>query len=457
MTEPLSDVLCRHVAAMTWDALPESARDGARRVLLDATGVIYAASGLAPEAQPFIRIAQANGVGRCAILGTDVRVQPMAAALANGALAHAVDYEDAFDRAPAHPNASLVPVLLALAQSEGRIDGRRFLTALAVGGDLACRMALSLRQPMEVGGWYPPPIVAAYGAVAGAANLLGLNAAQVKDALSMVLCQVTMPGEIKYSRRTVLRAVREAFPAQAAITAALLAREGVAGFEAPLEGKAGFYALYAGGQFDPADLLDGLGDHFWGAELTFKQWPSCRGTHPFIEMALALRERHRLVPDQIVRVEVDVDDVQRMLVEPLDRKQRPDVAIDAKFSIPFTTALALVRGKVGLDDFDAASLDDPAVLALAARIVPAVVAGDGWQRGSGGALRLTRADGAVLSLDVDNALGCPARPLPHAAQVAKFVDCLGRAAKPLDPDAAAALAARVLALETCADVGALFA
>ena len=97
------------------------------------------------------------------------------------------------------------------------------------------------------------------------------------------------------------------------------------------------------------------------------------------------------------------------------------------------------------------------MLALAARVVPRVVPGEGWQSGSGGALRLILADGTVLSMEVGDALGCPARPLPHAAQVAKFVDCLGRAARPLDPTAASALGARVLALDTCADVGALFA
>lgn len=460
MTDGASDALARHIAGARWESLPDRAREGARRVLLDAVGVIHAASGLAPEAQPFIALAKANGAGPCAILGTGHRVQPLGAALANGALAHAVDYEDAFDRAPAHPNASLVPVLLALAQSgsvaEGAVDGRRFLTALAVGGDVACRIALSLRQPMERGGWYPPPIVAAFGAVAGAANLLGLRPEQVKDALSLVLCQVTMPGEIKHSRRTVLRAVREAFPAQAALTAALLARDGVAGFETPLEGAAGFYALYAGGHFDAADLTDRLGAHYWGAELTFKPWPSCRGTHPFIEMALDLAARHAFAADAIAGVEVMVDEVQAMLVEPLARKQAPAVAIDAKFSVPFTVALALVRGRVGLGDFGAESLGDPAVLGLAAKVRPVHEAQPRWQRGVGGAMRVTLHDGTVHEAFVANALGCPARPLSDEAQAAKFIDCLARGAMPVAADAAEALAARILALDTCADVGALF-
>lgn len=456
MTDTLSDLLCRHIATARWESLPDLAREGARSVALDAIGVIHAASGLAPEAAPFIALARANGAGPCTIIGTPFRVQPIGAALANGALAHAVDYEDAFDRAPAHPNASLVPVLLALAQSEGPVDGRRFLTALAVGGDVACRIALSLRQPMEQGGWYPPPIVAAFGAVAGAANLLGLSPQQTKDALSLALCQVTMPGEIKHSRRTTLRAVREAFPAQAALTSVLLARKGLAGFEKPLEGKSAFFALYAGGQFDPADLTDGLGMHYWGSELTLKPWPSCRGTHPFIEMALDLSARHGICSSEITRIEVGVDGIQSMLVDPLARKQAPETAIDAKFSIPFTTALALVRGAVRLDDFDAASLADPGVLAMAARVQPRIEHRPEWQAGVGGAMRITLTNGQSRHAWLKNALGCPTRPLPPSAQRAKFVDCVGRAALPVLPDAANGLADAILALELLDDVGALF-
>lgn len=456
-TAGLSAALAAHVAGMADGAVPASALEAAKRVLLDASGVMLGASGLAAEPAPFIALARASGIGTSRILGTPWTSSAPFAALANGAMAHALDYEDAFDLAPGHPNASLVPALIALAQAGPPVDGTAFLAALAVGGDLSCRIGLALRQPMEAGGWYPPPMVAAYGATAGAARLLRLSADQVRDALSLTLCQATMPGEIKHSRDTMIRAVREAFPAQAAVTSALLAREGVAGFEEPLEGKGGFYALYAGGYFAPEVLLDRLGERFWIEHLTFKPWPSCRGTHPFIELALQLRQDHALDPASIAKVVVRIDDVQRMLTEPEPRKAAPAVAIDAKFSIPFCTALALVHGRVDLDSFGPAELADPAVLAVAAKVRAEIDPQDHWQRGSGGGMALHLADGRVIEADVANALGCPDRPLGDAALVDKFIDCAGRAAVPLAPQAARDLASRILDLETCADVGALFA
>jgi len=453
----LSDIICGHIAGFDSGALPDPALSAAKHILLDAVGVMLGASGLSDETKPFVALANSSGDGPCTVLGTGMRASAPLAALANGALAHALDFEDAFDLAPGHPNASLVPALIALAQAEAPVDGSRFLAALALGGDLSCRIGLAPRQPMEAGGWYPPPIIAGLGAAAGAARLLGLDAGKVRDTLSLMLCQNVMPGEIKHSHGTVIRAVREAFPAQAAVTSALLAREGVAGFEQPLEGKAGFYALYADGQFAPGDLTDGLGQHFWIEQLTFKPWPSCRGTHPFIEMALDLREGHGIAPSGIDRITVDVDEVQRMLVEPSERKQAPATAIDAKFSIPFCVALALEHGRVDLDSFAAQSLSDEAVLALASRVEARQADAPVWKRGSGGAMVVRLADGRMLEAECANALGCPERPLSQRQLVEKFIDCASRAARPLDEGAARGLAERIISLEDCADVGALFA
>ena len=118
---------------MNWAALPASTAEAAKIVLLDAAGVMLGASGLTEEVRPFVRMAAAMGPGPCTVAGTTARASLPMAALANGALAHALDYEDAFDKAPGHPNASLVPALIALAQAEAPVYGRRFLPALAVG------------------------------------------------------------------------------------------------------------------------------------------------------------------------------------------------------------------------------------------------------------------------------------------------------------------------------------
>ena len=182
----LSLRLAEFVTRTPTEALPGSALAAAARVVLDATGVMRAASALAPEVLPFIELARDGGAGAASILGTAHATRAPLAALANGAMAHALDYEDAFDGAPLHPNASLVPAALALAQAHRPVHGREFLAAIAIGCEVSCRIALSLRQRLEVGGWYPPPILGAFGAVAGAARIAGFSPRQLLDAWSML-------------------------------------------------------------------------------------------------------------------------------------------------------------------------------------------------------------------------------------------------------------------------------
>ena len=130
--EGLSLRLAEFVTGTPAARISASAMRAAARVVLDATGVMRAASALSPEVEPFMALARAQGTGPARLLGT-TQVAPAAlAALANGAMAHALDYEDAFDAAPVHPNASLVPAVLALSQAHGPIDGRRFLAAIAI-------------------------------------------------------------------------------------------------------------------------------------------------------------------------------------------------------------------------------------------------------------------------------------------------------------------------------------
>lgn len=435
--------------------VPESALRAAARVLLDATGVIRAASGIAAEVQPFIALAAEGGAGPAAILGTSLRARAPLAALANGAMAHALDYEDAFDAAPVHPNASLVPAVLALAQAHRPIGGRALLAAIAVGCDVSCRIALCLRQRLEDGGWYPPPILAAFGAVAGAARILGLSPRQLVDAWSMLLLQNSCAGEIKHDRGTILRAVREAFPAQAAVQVVQLARAGVRGFDAPLEGRDGFFRLFAAGRYDADVLLGDCGGRWHIEALSFKSWPSCRGTHAAIECALNLRKDAEWRDIRHIRIEGC--EVHRMLAEPLAGKRVPQTAIDAKFSLPFTVAAALVAGRVDLDTFTDPVLRHLDVLAVSQLASFHRRTDWGADMAVSGAVEVTLLDGRVLRHEVLQPRGSPAHPLSDAELIAKFVDCAGRARQPLAAEPANALARRILELHTAVDAGEILA
>ena len=449
----LSMAIAERLCAARFEDLPPATVEITRRSLLDALGVSLAASGLGEGCDAFVQLAASAGGGtpESTVLGYGVRVSGPMAALANGAMAHALDFEDAFDGAPLHPNAPLVAALLAEAEAIGGASGRDFLAAMAVGCDFTCRLGLSLNTDPASLGWYPPPILSAFGATAAVARLHRLGPQQMLDALSLTLCQATCAGEIKYSPDSAIRAVRDAFPAQAAVQAARLAAAGVRGFQHPLEGKAGFFRLYANGDYDPDVLTEALGSVFHGEQVSFKIWPSCRGTHAFIEAALALAAEHDLDPSQVDQVRLSAGPVQTMLMEPREQKLAPQSPINAKFSLPFTVAAALTKGRITLDDFTPGALSDPDTLAMAQRVTYALKPGWGPERNAGGVTELLLKDGRTLSMQVDHAKGSPHNPLSRAELIAKFKDCARRARRPVTGAEADRWASAVLSLEDADD------
>lgn len=192
------------------------------------------------------------------------------------------------------------------------------------------------------------------------------------------------------------------------------------------------YALYAEGRWEPADLFDDLGRRYEGAHLTYKPWPSCRGTHAAIDAALQVR-------DQGLRAG-DVDDVlvvgaalNRMLCEPAEQRRRPRTAIDAKFSLPFTIGRALVHGSVDLGAFAPDALADTEVLTVADRVRYEVDPDESPGAAVRCRLEVRTVDGASARVVVDTAPGGPDRPMSDADLRAKFLANAAHAARAL-PD-----------------------
>ena len=228
------------------------------------------------------------------------------AAFANGSLAHALDFEDTYF---IHPNAAAIPAALAVAESIGDVTGKAFLTALTLGSDMVCRLSRTLARDgnsIEYG-WYIPPILNVYGAVTAASKLMGLNTNQLIDAFSLAMCQVTCSAQLIHSPNSLVRGIRDAFSAKSGVLSAILAQQGITGFDEPFEGKAGFFTMYARGNYDRDSLTKDLGKVFLNADVSFKPWPSCAGTHPYIGAMLQLADKYDINPDDVEGTCIDKD------------------------------------------------------------------------------------------------------------------------------------------------------
>jgi 2-methylcitrate dehydratase PrpD len=454
MPNSLSQTIAAHIVDARFEQLSSRAVQMTKYSLLDAIGVMLGASGAGEGCDAFAQIAiESQARHEATILGYRQRTSAALAALANGAMAHALDFEDAFDGAPVHPNAQTIPAALAIAESMGTISGREFISALAVGCDLVCRLGSCLTENVDDYGWYPPPILGALGATATVARLLNLDQRQTLDALSLTLCQSSCSAEIKHNPQSVIRSVRDGFASHAAVIACQLAKKGIRGFDEPFEGKAGFFNNFARGHYDRDKLLHELGQRFDGEYVSFKPWPACRGTHAYIEAALQLKRQHQFTEDQIASVTLVGHRVQTMLYEPQVSKRKPQTAIDAKFSLPYTVATALCHDEVTLNSFNSNALDDARVLKLAQRVSFTVAndshASDNATRGH---TTINLVGGQRFSSHIENPLGHPSRPMTESAVLCKFEQCAGLARLPMGDVSRNGVIEQVLHIERAAQL-----
>ncbi|MGI1677384.1 MAG: MmgE/PrpD family protein [Cellvibrionaceae bacterium] len=447
-TVAVSQPLAEFIVRTQYDDIDAETVRVAKQCLKDAIGVSIAASSLGEGCQAFSNIVDTTTNLECTLLGFSKKSSSVEAAWVNGALAHALDFEDAHDETLTHPNAAVVAALLSAAEKKLPnsysciFGGKQFITAMVLGCEIVCRLARGLDQPLDDFGWYPPPILGAFGAAAAVAKLYKLNETQILNAFSIVLCNVSCSAEIKYNPESSVRAIRDAFSAQIGVQAVLLAKQGVTGFEFPFEGKAGFYQNFARGRYSPERVVEGLNTQvdarntsrgFAIKDISFKAWPSCRGTHAFIETALELMKRHKIKIDDIQSVETKGYRINKMLAEPVETKQSPKSAIDAKFSIPFTVAVAIVRGNVGLNDFLPNNLIDENVLAVSSKVSFEIDhdLDDAPENMTTGQLSIKTVSGESFSMTVSEPYGAVSRPLSKITLDEKFRSCCEYAISPM--------------------------
>src|SRR5258708_514827 len=180
----LTQVLASKAAALDYDDLPTPARELARQCVLDYFGVALAGAGDELVRLLLDEMAEAGGAPQASLIGHEVRLPALSAALVNGAAAHALDYDDVNMAMPGHPSVAILPALLALAELKGS-SGREVITAFVAGYETACRIGAALQPGHYNLGFHAPSAVGSFGAAAACARLLGLDPAATATALGV--------------------------------------------------------------------------------------------------------------------------------------------------------------------------------------------------------------------------------------------------------------------------------
>ncbi|MCA8036110.1 MmgE/PrpD family protein [Burkholderia arboris] len=423
-------VLGRFASAVRVDGLDRTLRVEAAARVLDLVGNSLIAHD-EPVAQSVLQVARRwGGHGRASVIGAADRLPAASAALVNGTLAHAMDFDDSHMLSVLHPSASVIPAALAAAQASGA-SGAALLDAITVGTEICIRLGVAAYNE-RLGnsvfferGQHATSICGTVGAAAAAAMLLGLDAARIAAALGIA---ASMGAGLLEANRTggSVKRIHCGWAAHAGVSAAELADAGVTAPPTALEGRFGFFHAWCGELADVDAVLRGLGDDWETSRIIFKPYPCNHFTHPGIDAALQLKAQG-VTADDVVSAELRVaTSTLRTIGEPAELKASPPNGYAAAFSGPYTIAAALLGGGglgVWFDDFDDALVRDPARRALAAKVR---CVADPWcdarfPHSLPAVLRVTLRDGQTREARVESSKGTRSRPLTEQELVAKFV------------------------------------
>ncbi|MDP2953706.1 MAG: MmgE/PrpD family protein, partial [Chloroflexota bacterium] len=372
-------------------------------------GVIVAASGMTPGLKELVDLVkEGGGKKESTILGFGGRVPAWMAAFANGAMSHCLDYDDIHYWVAGHPSSSTVPSACAVAERLGKVSGKDLIAAVALGNDLLPRLGYSVGLDTP---WHST-LFSFFATAITSGKLLRLNGEQMVDALGLAFCQAAMTRELRVGVGSDIGGMRNAFPSKGGVFSALLAQRGIRGVRSCLEGKAGLYNVYFGGKYDRNALTADLGKKFHGADMGYKAWPACGVTHAYIDSTLALVKEYDIRPEDVAEITVFVGNRGMELCQPLEARRRPAMTMDAKYSLPFTTAVAVANRGVVIRDYSVENLSNPAVLEVARKVTPKLDAEYNMSREHrAGKLEIRMKDGKVYSRGTYFPYGHPKNPI----------------------------------------------
>ncbi|MBI2907652.1 MAG: MmgE/PrpD family protein [Chloroflexi bacterium] len=421
--------IARSAARTEYSDIPPEAVAVTKKDILDTLGTAVAGSA-APGGREIVDfVKESGGSEASSILVYGGRAPAENAAMANASMAHALDYDDTHDDARIHAGVTVVPAAFAAAERIGKVHGRDFIAAVTLGIDMVCRMGLANQEGPA--GWVLTPLYGYFGAAVAAGKLLGLDEATLVNAMGIAYSQASGNNQC-VDDGALTKRLQAGFAARGGVIAALMAQKGVTGAVNSLEGRCGLYKTYHGGDYDPNPLTDGLGKRFEVINLSFKPYPCCRTTNPYIDAALALRREHDIRAEDVTEIIAVVNKPldSHLLVYPLDVKRNPRTIVDAQFSIPYTVACALIKGRVTIDDFSEAAVRDATVIALANKVMPRFDPKLARRGITPGMLEI-KTKGGTYTKFVDVCYGNPRNPMDMRAIVGKFKDCARHAARPL--------------------------
>ncbi|WP_454915990.1 MmgE/PrpD family protein [Xanthobacter sediminis] len=433
------------VAGFDPASISAAAREAVRIGMLDCVGVM-----LAGAREPAVKLVStivtpsARNDAAPAVNGSAYDAPD--AALVNGVAGHILDFDDV--ALAGHPSVVLTPAILAEGATLGS-SGEEAVAAYLAGYELWAHLGQLEPGHMHERGFHPTAVMGTLATAAAAARLHRLDAEQTLNALAIA---ASLAAGLVANFGSLTKSLHAGRTAQSGILAARLAKAGYAGSPDALEHKTGFLKAFSPSgtpNLDP-DAFH-IGERWLAEEfgVNIKRYPICYATHRAIDAMLDLAELHDLKPEDIAGIEVETGMTQKLML----RNSRPQTGLEAKFSMEFAMASAVVARSVGLKELTDDFVSRPDVQELQTKVEVKATEDSGDTDLPFAPFDLVTVelkDGRRIAHDpVAYAKGSWEKRLSKDELHAKFMDCAGIA---LDAGKAERLFEQLYAIETLADL-----
>lgn len=363
----IAEVLAEFIVNHRFEDLPKETIEKSKHYIIDVIGCIVGAS---KETQAKILLevmSKEGGNPDSSVFSHGFKTSAMNAALINSTMGHILDYDDDHREGTMHPTVVVFPAVFALGEKL-KVSGKELVRALILGLEVMIRIGESFLGKSYYQGFHPTGTCGVFGAAAGCASLLGLDAKRTTYALGLAgsFTSGTQEWSTEGSWQKPLQA---GHPAMFGILSASLAEKGFIGARTVFEGPNGFIRAHSFKDiYDYSRITDKLGKKWEMMDTSIKVHACCRFGGPVADCALDLYSKGVRAKD-VKKIVAKVSDFTiRVLCTPPERKYRPITHVDAQFSLPYTIAVAICKNKTGPEEFKEEVLGDPEVLKLAEKI-----------------------------------------------------------------------------------------
>jgi len=454
--------LARNIVRTTYGNIPDEVLIEKKKNIFDVLGIMIAGTGEQGCKELVNLIRYWDCCKESSVIGHGFKTSVYNATIANCSMARALDFDDVFPDKTTHVNATLVPVALSVSEKEGTISGKDFLTALTLGADLECRLALASTILTGVSGMSFTYQFATFGAAAVTGKLMGLNEDQMTNAIGIAYSQMAGNNQCIIDSALTVR-LQQGLSAGSGVLSAILAHLGITGARDSFMGKFGYYNVYQQGNCHADALTSNLGEKFEGVYHAIKPYPCCMHTHGAIDAILDITGRTKIDVEEIETVEVGVNEAAYNITsDPIEKKRNPEGTVDAQFSMPYVVASTLIKKHIFLDNFTETEIKNPNVLRLCRdKIYPRIDKKINLINEGGGItqtdLKIKMKGGSLHETYVAFPKGSPHNPMSLEDCVEKFLKCSRMGIKPLTTKNSKRVVGMILNLEAIPDLNELIA